>query len=247
MDRRERIDSIETAILTALQGWQKDLWTALPGIIQSFNPENKTCEVLVSIQARQTNIETGEFTWVTLPLLVDCPVFFPSGGGYTLTFPLTLGDECLVIFASRCIDAWWQSGALSKQAVMRMHDLSDGFVFAGISAVPKVQPNISTNSVQLRTNDGDTYVELKGSVINITTPAAVNVNCNRANINAETEAKVTSPRITLQDSGANLRTLVTSTFAELYNDHTHTASGAGKPVAGSQSNASHLTNIVRAE
>src|SRR5260363_73502 len=49
---------------------------------------------------------------VELPLLGDVPVFFPRGGGCTLTFPVQKGDECVVVFASRCIDGWWQSGGV---------------------------------------------------------------------------------------------------------------------------------------
>lgn len=247
MDRKERIDNLQVSLLSALQGWQKDLWTALPGIIQSFDPVKKTCEVQVSIQARQTNLQTGAFSWVTLPLLVDCPVFFPSGGGYTLTFPLELGDECLVVFASRCIDAWWQSGNVDIQAVMRMHDLSDGFVFAGISSVPKVQPDISTNSVQLRNNAGNVYIEIQETTVNIITPGLVNIECENALVTASDEAKVVAPSIILQDDGANLKKLATDAFATLYNNHTHASSGAGIPVPGSQANASHLTDTVRAE
>lgn len=49
-----------------------------------------------------------------LPILPDVPVVFPGGGGFALTFPVAAGDECLVVFASRCIDAWWQSGGVGE-------------------------------------------------------------------------------------------------------------------------------------
>lgn len=159
MDRRERGIDLMAGVLAALQGLQASIYTALPGIIQSFDPAKRTVTIQPTLQA-QVQAPDGSKSWVTLPLLVDCPVFYPGGGGFTLTFPLAAGDETLVIFASRCIDAWWQSGGIQVQAEIRMHDLSDGFCFAGISSVPNVQPAISTSNVQLRSDDGLSFYEL---------------------------------------------------------------------------------------
>jgi phage baseplate assembly protein gpV len=118
-------------------------------------------------------------------------VFFPGGGGLTLTFPIKPGDECLVIFASRCIDAWWQQGGIKGQAELRMHDLSDGFIFAGVRSQPRAFV-VNTTSAQLRTDDGAAYVEVNPTSknINVVTPA-------NANITAGGEAKVTAPTIKL--------------------------------------------------
>jgi hypothetical protein len=158
MDRLERIEHPQEALLSALQGNQLNIWTALPGIIQEVNLDEKTCSVQPCIQAQLEDEITGTYTDVNLPLLLDCPILFPSGGGCTLTFPVANGDECLVIFASRCIDAWWQSGGIQKQAEFRMHSLSDGFAIPGISSVPKVPPFISNTEAALRSFDGETIV-----------------------------------------------------------------------------------------
>jgi len=159
MLRQERgIDSM-TGILAAMAGVQAGIYTAMPGIIQSFDPVARTCVIQPALKA-QVQEPSGEWRWVTMPLLVDCPVIFPSGGGFTLTFPLAAGDECLTIFASRCIDAWWQSGGVQVQADIRMHHLSDGFCLAGVSSKPQVIPAISTANVQLRSDSGADFYEL---------------------------------------------------------------------------------------
>jgi hypothetical protein len=36
-----------------------------------------------------------------LPILINVPVQFPRGGCFLLTFPVTKGDECLIMFAER--------------------------------------------------------------------------------------------------------------------------------------------------
>ena len=193
-DRRERIADWNLTFRLALQNAQADLWTALPGIIQSFDPVAMTCEVQPTIRMKITgaafgtyksptiiNDSSGNFAWDKLPVLLDCPVFFPAGGGCTLTFPIKEGDECLVIFASRCIDAWWQSGGIQNQAAFRMHDLSDGFVFAGVRSQPRVISNISTSSVQLRTDDGTAFMDLDPTTHVMTlTATTLNINANVA-------------------------------------------------------------------
>lgn len=179
MDRRERYEHPEEPIRAAIQGERLDIWTALPGIIQSYDVTEDggmTCSVQPAIQAQITSQVDGSKTWVNLPLLVDCPVYFSSGGGCTLTFPLAEGDECLVIFASRCIDAWWQNGGVQQQAEFRMHDLSDGFVFAGVRSKPRLLPNLSTSKVQLRSDDGLVYFDLHPTTHAITLVAPGDVD-----------------------------------------------------------------------
>ena len=163
MDRRERLGDPETSILATLQGHQAGLWTAMPAIIRKYDAAKMTVEAEPTIQA-QVQAQDGSTSWVTMPMLVDCPVVFPSGGGFTLTFPVAVGDECLVIFANRCIDAWWQSGGIQEQADLRMHDLSDGFALVGPRSQPRVlSPAGSGDGVELR-NDGRTaYVRIDGS------------------------------------------------------------------------------------
>ena len=160
MDPRERFDDPVEAQRAAMDGRQAQIQTAMPGIIQSYNAEAQTCTVQPAIKGR-VEYPDGSVKSVPLPLLVDVPVKFPSGGGFTLTFPVAPGDECLVIFASRCIDAWWQSGGVQEPLATRMHDLSDGFALVGPRSQTRKLPNVSTTNTQLRTDDGATYIEIQ--------------------------------------------------------------------------------------
>ena len=173
MDRLERADSPQDNMLRVLAGLQATIWTSLPGIIQSFDATKQTAVIQPALKA-WVQASDGSFSWVTLPLLVDCPVQFAGGGGVSLTYPLAKGDECLVVFASRCIDAWWQSGGVQVQAELRMHELSDGFCIPGIKSVPRVIAGISTTTAQLRNDAGTVMVEVD--------PAGI-LNLNAANVN----------------------------------------------------------------
>lgn len=162
MDYRERFAGDEEALRLAMLGGQTRMWTALPGIFQSFNldgPGLITAVVQPSIMGVAQD-KTGAFATQNLPVLQDVPVVFPHGGQCSLTFPLKPGDECLIVFSSRCIDAWWQLGGIQKPLEPRMHDLSDAFAIPGPYSVPKVIPNISTTAVQLRSDDGLAFIEI---------------------------------------------------------------------------------------
>src|ERR1700735_500945 len=156
MDRRERVNDFEAAVTVMVKAALHDLWTGMPGIVQSFNAAAMTAEVQPAIQGRE-QAQDGTLTNKNLPLLVDCPVQFPSGGGVTLTMPLKQGDEVWINIANRCIDAWWSQGGIQSQAEVRMHDLSDGFVFPKIWSKPNVLSNVSTTTAQLRSDDGEAY------------------------------------------------------------------------------------------
>jgi len=159
IDRNDRIEDQEELQRTIFETLQTGLWTTLPGIIDSVNLEAQTCSVVPAIRAKVKD-SAGNITDVELPLLVDVPIIFSRAGGFALTFPVAIGDECLVIFASRCIDAWWQSGGVQNQAELRMHDLSDGFCMLAPTSQPKKLSNVSAVNVQLRNEAGDTYIEI---------------------------------------------------------------------------------------
>lgn len=197
MDRRERTADREEQQSMAQDRHQSTIWTALPGIIQSFDSSALTCTVQPAIKGKAL-IPDGSTAETTLPQLLDCPVVFPGGGGCTLTFPLAAGDECLVVFSSRCIDAWWQHGTVSAPPEFRMHDLSDGFVIPG----PRSQPRKITAaaSAQLRTDDGSVFVQVNGSGVlikgnvtvqgNLTITGVTKTN-NTLNLNTHVHSGVT--------------------------------------------------------
>jgi Phage protein Gp138 N-terminal domain len=179
MDRRERLNDADTALITSQRGREAGLWTGFPGIIKAYDPVKMTCSVQPALKMVQvTPGANGDNTLshVSMPLLTDCPVIFPCGGNTILTFPIALEDECWVDVADRCIDGWWQSGGEQQQMERRMHDLSDGFVTVGPRSQPKVVGNISTETTQLRSLDGKVYVEVdpRGNV-NIVAPGVVDV------------------------------------------------------------------------
>ncbi|MBB1625691.1 Gp138 family membrane-puncturing spike protein [Achromobacter sp. UMC71] len=239
MNRRERLNDPNVALQDAIRGAMAMTWTALPGIVQSFDPVAMTCVVQPAIKARRT-LPSGTVVTDALPLLVDCPVHFPSGGHCTLTFPVTPGDECLVVFSSRCIDGWWQSGGIQEQSELRMHDLSDGFVFVGVRSQPQVIANVSTSATQLRSDDGSTYIELDpaSQKVQIVAPGGFDVIAPRSTFSDQVlvEGLLTYVAGLVGSGGQGSAAQITGVFnvigqilangKRVDDTHTHTAQGA---------------------
>lgn len=160
MDRLERQEELSVLLREALAGWQSGMWTALPAIVQSYDPSKMTCTAQPAIKFEQLLPDGSWSPPANMPLLEDVPVVFPAGGGFALTFPIAKGDEVLVIIASRCIDVWWQNGGIQPQARPRMHDLSDAFAIPGPFSQPRKLAGVSTTKVQLRSTSGADLIEI---------------------------------------------------------------------------------------
>lgn len=155
---------------------KEQIRVALPGIIQSFDPNSVTAVVQPAIRYVERDND-GNTSTKNYPLLTDVPVIFPRGGGCTLTFPVNAGDECLVIFGDRCIDFWWQSGSIQEPVDGRMHDLSDAFAIVGPQSQAKKISGINTTAAQFRSDDGSTYLEIDPTTqkIKIVAPGGLDV------------------------------------------------------------------------
>jgi len=163
------------------------LRVAMPGIIKSFDSAKQTVTVQLAIREK-LSIGGSPYEDVAIPIIEDVPVFMPRAGNFVLTMPITTGDECLVIFADNCIDAWWESGSLSNQLDRRRHDLSDGFALVGIWSQPNVVSNYSVDSAVLRNLNNDSSVEVKDDTVNVVAPT---VNIQSGTVNIEGSSNIT--------------------------------------------------------
>lgn len=158
----DQLQIIREAVNAALA----NLWTALPCEVVEYDSEAVTVNVQPLIKI-PVHLPDGEIETVELPMLLDVPVMFPCAGGFTITHPIKKGDECLVNFADRNIDLWWQSGGIQNPFDMRKHDLSDGFAFFRPQSQAKKIKNISTTDLEIRNDENTCKIQITPSgVIN---------------------------------------------------------------------------------
>lgn len=220
-DRRERFEDPVEAVRVAFEGMQAALWTALPGIVESFDAAAGTIRVTPAIKARVFSpndepplpgavFDADNWWTVNLPLIVDVPVCFGGGGQFVLTFPIQPGDECLLVFCCRSFDNWWVQGGIQKQSISALHDLSDAIAIFGPRSKPRALTNVNTTNAELRSEDGTVKIELTGSDVNITASGKVTLN---------------APEVDISNGGA-LKALLNEGFKTLYDGHIHPV-GAG--------------------
>lgn len=141
------------------------------GTVQSFNEEEQT--VSVTINYKKTYYRLNSATGLYDPLLVDypilaqCPVIVLGGGIGALTFPIAVGDECLVLFNDRDLDNWFNGSAGGVVATPRIHSFSDAIVLVGLRSLNTVLEDYSTDAMQLRTVDGENSVSVSTDNVTI--------------------------------------------------------------------------------
>lgn len=159
--------SASTAVDAATESRLKELHTCLPAFIVAFDPSTQTASVQPAI--RRIFTDKGA---VNLPLCVDVPVIFPSGGGFHLTFPVAAGDDCILWFSERAIDNWHFDGGLADPAEYRMHDLSDAIAFVGLNSQVNKIPEFDNTNTQFRNHAGDAYFQISPTKdLKMVTPA----------------------------------------------------------------------------
>lgn len=200
-----------------------DLRVAAPGIIQSFDPVKQTVTAKVAIRER-ININSVPVE-KEIPVLINVPVLFPRAGIYSLTLPVKAGDECLLIFGDMCMDAWWQSGEVQSQVERRRHDLSDAFALVGLWSQPRKLNNYSADSAQLRTEDGNVFVEIEQNAINLKAPT---ISIQSSDVTIQGNVTIQDGTLDVKSSSVNLENATTiQGHAFLTHKHTGVQTGGG--------------------
>lgn len=173
MDQREKLSDFEETLRVAIGGMLLDVMTCMPVQIISWDPVTNTCSAQPLLQSR-VQAQDGTYSWVNQSPIIQCPVVFAGGGGWTATFPIHPGDEALAIFSNRSIDEWWLAGGIQKRNDLRSHSVSDGFILVGPRSKPKVLENINPDAMEIRSDDGLTKISLTTGTVAIDGPVAIN-------------------------------------------------------------------------
>lgn len=202
MRQNERIASEAEVLQQRGEDLISQVRVAMPAIVTKVDLSSQTVEVKLALQGKVSD-EEGAVSFVQYPILPDVPIVWPRAGGFALTFPVKVGDECLVVFADRCIDAWWQSGGVQKPMDERMHDLSDAFAIFGATSQPKKLPDVKDNAVELRDDDRINWISLRKGSLDINIEGATTVHCHTAEVNIDQTATVNVGSSTTLNCPAN--------------------------------------------
>ena len=174
----------------------KDVGTSIPGSFLTFDPATQ----LAQIQTGVVRIDVDGKTF-TPPPLIECPVAFLGGSEYFIEHQIDPGDECLIIFSQRCIDAWVNTGGVAQQPMIRFHDFSDAAILPGLRSQPNKIPSFENNGVRLRNKAGDKFIWLKNDGTAEITVDTLTVNGDiQHNGTQNTTVAIIAPTVTAQTS-----------------------------------------------
>lgn len=131
-----------------------DVNTSIPGTVKSFNPKNQTVVATPNIRMIQ-NKKDGTTKKLDMPDLIEVPCIFPYSitSDLSLTFPVSEGDQCLLIFSQRSIDNWHELGGIQdpvEDKYPRAHSLSDAIAILGLIPKSEAIKNFSSNTIEIR-------------------------------------------------------------------------------------------------
>jgi hypothetical protein len=198
----------------------KDLHTAIPGIVETFDPVTQLATVQPAIRRIFITRDAGNETLIPsdLPILINVPVVFPRGGGFSLTFPVVKGDECLLVFCERSMDNWHETGEVKVPGARRFHSLSDATALVGLSSLPNKIPNYDDTNLQLKRDDNSVvFTMLTDGTAELKADTRVTVDVPNAEFTGNVLVK---GNLTVEGSTL-LSSTVTSGGTNISQSHTH--------------------------
>lgn len=133
------------------------------GTIQNIDYATMTATIQILFQKKMR-----DGTYKSIQPLSNVPLVTLQGGGFSLEFPIAVGDTALVLFADRNIDNWFQGGGEMPSADGRLHALSDAIAIVGLNAAAKpLTPAPSSSEVRLVDKAGTTKIGMTGGKVTI--------------------------------------------------------------------------------
>lgn len=150
----------------------KGMGTAIPGHVLAFNSTKQLAQVQIGVERLDTSGNS-----IVPPPIILVPVHFP-GGKYAIEYEINKGDEGLIIFSQRCIEAWIDQGGVAPQKYRRFHDINDAMFIPGVRSQRGKLADFQNNGVRLRSEDGSRFVWLKNDGTAEITADTLTVNAN---------------------------------------------------------------------
>lgn len=139
MERKSLSEVVTGGIGAALAG----VHVALPGRVVTFYGDTQTVDVEVAVQVPAASADQeGALEWDSIPTLAGVPVCYPSGGGFSLVFPLAPGDPVMLVFSDVATGEWFDSDGAGTVRPLdsRRHSAGYPVAFPGARPTSKAAP-----------------------------------------------------------------------------------------------------------
>lgn len=190
----ERKPSVGEAIGKAFESKMNNMFTAIPAIVLAVKNQGE-CRVDVqpAINMRDKDGEVEK----SMPAILNVPVHMPYALKGGLTFPVSVGDNVLLVFSQNGIDTWKRGGGgVATPSNLRTFDAQDAIAITGTMPFQVSMNQPSKRSLGHNPNDlvlgfnlgGGNECEIRmdsGGNITVNSPNKVEVNCTTALVNSQ--------------------------------------------------------------
>lgn len=190
-------------IRRAIESRLGDVYTALPGRVESYDPSSQTADVAPCVK-RPVPTANGDIILEKMPIIPNVQILFPRGGAFTISWPIAKGDHVLLVFMTYAIGQWRKTGETSPPGDLRMHHLSNAI------AIPILAPNAGALP---ESQAGDNAYIIAGPMIKLGAADATDFAAMSSKVNSNFNAITnlfSSWTPVPNDGGAALKTAATA-------------------------------------
>ncbi len=204
LDPEKDYSNMTDAFKFILNQFKKSLYSIIPGVIETYNQSTKRCRVKPAINIKKTDGTIEEQSEI-----INVPVVWPSGGGFTILSPLPSGTPVLIFFSQRGITKFKETFSTEDpgKGVFAKEDAIVIPSFGSLSVTPATNDGMS-----MQTEDGSNYIFVEDGDIEITATSKVTVNAPDIIANADNTIEANATDI---EANATATTTVTSPLITL--------------------------------
>lgn len=209
-----RSPPLAAVLRLALRSHAAQLHVALPGRVESFDPEKCRASVKPLLQGAHVQ-EDGTDLAASLPVLPNVPVLFPGAGGFRVTFPIQVGDTVLLVFSDRALDGWLERGGEVDPQDGRKHHLTDAVAIPGLRPFVDAWTGLQADAMTLGA-EGGAQVVITQDAVKLGGPTAAEAVALASKVAAELTALKSALNgwtPVPSDGGAALKVALSALFA----------------------------------
>lgn len=184
-DNEKEYGNMTDVLEFAFKQMTKRMWVSMPGIIVSYDQSTKRCKVTPAINIRKTDGST-----LTPSPIVNVPVVWPSGGGFTLISPLPEGEPVEICFSQRGITKFKETFGQSDPGD-GMFSKEDAIVRAGFGD-KSITPATSAG-MSMQSEDGTNYLYVENGIIKVVSTTKIIAESPEIEFNASTKISFNTP------------------------------------------------------
>lgn len=166
--------SLEEVISLAIEDKLLDVHTSIPAIVQSYDPATQTASVKIAIKRKYIIGDLEEIA--ERPAIPDVPVLFPTGGSFSLTYPLKPGDDVHLLISERSTEVWKNNSGVVDPKDARKFSLSDCFIIP--AGARKVISEATSDKLRVVSGNGFLEMNENGQIRIVNTSGFLHINQN---------------------------------------------------------------------